>query len=152
MAEEKQTEDSEERDIQEKVRKGISPLIAAVLLLAFVMAVGALVSEWGNELVMDSTDKNTEDQKQLLDCSSKSIEFVETSEDYSNGFLNVTLKAKGGKLGNITVTAYPSLATERTELNSDNAINSTSLDVSNQQDSIRAASESCQVSIEEELE
>lgn len=38
------------------IRKGISPLIAAVMLLAFAMAIGGIFSEWSGQLVQSSTD------------------------------------------------------------------------------------------------
>lgn len=133
-------------------RKGISPLIAAVLLIAFVMAIGALFAEWANEMYLEGTDQNTERQDELLDCTGNTIEFLEVNEDYDSSEIEVVLQARGGNLGNISVTAYPSTETGYVYLDSDNAVGSTVLGVGEQQDSIMASSIPCDANFEEDLE
>lgn len=133
------------------IRKGISPLIASVLLLAFVMAIFGIFSEWGGELVMDSTDQNTDAQEDLLNCNNKRIEIVSISEDYGSNSLEVTLRAHGGMIGNITVTAFPSLERGYINLTSDTEVKSTTLSVGSQQDRISVDAQSCPLSTEEEL-
>lgn len=132
-------------------RKGISPLIAAVMLIAFVMAIGGIFSQWTGTLFNDATQRNTDEQDKLLDCSDLSLEFVEINEDYSNGYLNVTLKSNGGDAGNVTVRASPSYETEYVEMNSSGQVEVVSLDTSTQQDALRADSQRCAISTTENL-
>ncbi|MFP4112390.1 MAG: archaellin/type IV pilin N-terminal domain-containing protein [Candidatus Woesearchaeota archaeon] len=52
-----------------KSKKGISPLIATVLLIAFAVALGAVVMNWGRTYVED-TAANAEKSSQIkIDCS-----------------------------------------------------------------------------------
>lgn len=136
--------------MKKRLSKGISPLIAAVMLLAFAMAIGGLFSEWSGELVESSTTDTSDTQTEVLDCSARAIE-IDRIED-SNNWVNVTLRADGGDLGEIQVIVYPSKETGTTELNRDGAINTTSLDVSGSQDRVRAASKDCEATVENEIE
>lgn len=45
-------------------KKGVSPIIATVLLIAFAVALGAVVMNWGKGFV-ESTAKNTEEKSNL---------------------------------------------------------------------------------------
>lgn len=51
-----------------KHRKGVSPLIATVLLMAFAVALGAIVMTWGKNYVTESTS-NIERSDDKLACS-----------------------------------------------------------------------------------
>lgn len=133
-------------------RKGISPLIAAVMLIAFVISIGGLFAEWSGELTRGAVQDNSERQEELLNCSSIQIEIVDIEQDYSNSNLNVTLRSDNGAAGNVSVTAFPSLAADFVELTSAGQIEVVSLDVSEQQDSIEAASQSCNIRISRDLE
>lgn len=57
-------------------KKGISPLIATVLLIAFAVALGAVVMNWGKEYVqstaIDAREKGQAKQK----CTSTDMEFI----------------------------------------------------------------------------
>lgn len=133
-------------------RKGISPLIAAVMLLAFVMAIGGLFSEWSGELVESSTQDASDTQGEVLDCSARSIEVDRIEYGGSNNWVNATLRADGGDLGIINVVVFPSQESDKIDLSRDGVINTTSIKVSSRQDSIRAASTECAVSIEQDLD
>jgi flagellin-like protein len=133
-------------------RKGISPLIAAVLLIAFTMAVGGIFAEWSSSLTQDTTQDNSEAQQQILDCSSMNIEVVEIKEDYSNNNLEVTLRSDDGAVGNVSVRAYPSLTAEFVELSSAGQVEVVSLDVSEKQDSIQASSKKCNIQVSQDIE
>lgn len=133
-------------------RKGISPLIAAVMLLAFAMAIGGLFSEWSGELVESSTQDTSDTQNEVLDCSARSIEIDRVSYGDSNGWVNATLRADGGDLGEIQVVVFPSQESDKVDLSTDGAINTTGIKVDSRQDSIRAASTECGASIESDLE
>jgi len=133
-------------------RKGISPLIAAVLLIAFTISIGGIFAEWSGALTSDTTQENTEAQQQILDCSSMKIEIVDIQENYSNSNLGVTLRSDNGAVGNISVRAFPSLAVEFVELNSAGQVGQASLNVSEQQDSVQAASQKCNMQVSQDLE
>ena len=50
-------------------RKGISPLIAAVLLIAFTMAVAGILTAWVTTFTQDTADQVGEDGEQTVSCS-----------------------------------------------------------------------------------
>jgi flagellin-like protein len=130
--------------------KGISPLIAAVLLLAFVMAIGGLFSEWSGQLATDSTQQTSDDQGELLDCTGRTIE-VDRVETNSN-WVNITLRANGGDLGEVTVTLFPEREQKSMDLASNEMINSTSFQVEGQQDRFTAVSTECEAQIEQDID
>lgn len=132
--------------------KGISPLISAVLLIAFTISIGGLFAEWSGALTSDATQDNSEAQQQILDCSSMKIEIVDVNQDYSNSNLDITLRSDNGAVGNVSVRAFPSLAVEFVELTSAGEINQVSLNVSEQQDSVQAASQKCNMQVSQDLE
>jgi len=127
-------------------RKGLSPLIAAVLLIAFVMAIGAMFSEWSQELVQDRTEATGEHQGELLDCSGNTIEFVEVEENLEDEEVEVMLQARGGQLGEIILTARPSNQQGETVLEGDNDLATAVIeDITEEQDQIEASSVPCDV-------
>lgn len=132
--------------------KGISPLIAAVLLIAFVMAIGGLFSEWSGKLVAGQTSDTSDSQQEVLDCSSRTIEVEILETGPNNNWVNLTLQADGGGLGEVRVNVYPSLQSDTMMLNTDGGINSTSLYVGGEQERFVAASKDCATSIERDLE
>jgi|AntDeeMinimDraft_6_1070357.scaffolds.fasta_scaffold00403_16 flagellin-like protein len=131
--------------------KGISPLIAAVLLIAFTISVGGIFAEWSGALTTSATQDNSEAQQQILDCTSMNIEIVDINEDYNSNNLDVTLRSNNGAVGNVSVRAFPSLAVDYTEMTSAGQIDVVSLNVSDQQDSIQAASQNCNIEVSENL-
>lgn len=52
-------------------KKGVSPLIATVLLIAFAVALGAIVMNWGRSYVEDTQDFARESSEGQLRCSSQ---------------------------------------------------------------------------------
>jgi len=132
-------------------RKGISPLIAAVLLIAFTISVGGIFAEWSGELATSSTNDNSEAQQKILDCTSMSIEIVEIKQDYANNDLNVTLRSSNGAVGNVSVRAFPSLAAGYVDMSSAGQVEIVSLNVPDQQDSIQAISQDCNIEVSEDL-
>lgn len=133
-------------------RKGISPLIAAVLLIAFTISIGGIFAEWSGSLARDATQDNTEAQQEILDCSSMNIDIVDVNEDYSSNNLDVTLRSNNGAVGNVTVTSFPDLEVGYANLTSDGQIDVVSLDVSQQQELVRASSQKCNLQVSEDLE
>jgi len=50
-------------------KKGVSPLIATVLLIAFAVALGAVVMNWGRTYVEDTASKAKETSDTKISCS-----------------------------------------------------------------------------------
>ncbi|OYT42108.1 MAG: hypothetical protein B6U78_02065 [Candidatus Aenigmarchaeota archaeon ex4484_224] len=63
--------------------KGISPLIAAVLLIAFTVAVGGIIATWLTSFSKTTTGAAGGQTKTLLGCSGAYIEIL--SYDHTNG-------------------------------------------------------------------
>ena len=118
------------------MQKGISPLISAVMLIAFTISIGGLFAEWSGTLTSDATQEVSEAQEQILDCSSMEIEIVSVDEDYSSNNVDVTLRSDNG--GSV-------------EMNSPGQVEVVSLDISDQQDEIQAASQKCNIQTSEDL-
>jgi len=132
--------------------KGVSPLISAVMLIAFTISIGGLFAEWSGSLTDDATKDNSERQQQILDCSSMKIEIVDIQEDYGNNNLEVTLRSDNGAVGNVSVRSLPSLAVEYADFTSPGEVKQVSLDVSEQQDEVRAASQKCNMQTSQDIE
>jgi hypothetical protein len=79
------------------------------------------------------------------------IEIVDINEDYNSNNLDVKLRSNNGAVGNVSVRAFPSLAVDYTEMTSAGQIDVVSLNVSDQQDSIQAASQNCNIEVSENL-
>ena len=55
-------------------KKGISPLIASVLLIAFVMAIASIFATFATDVINQPTDETTERASELTRCSSALVE------------------------------------------------------------------------------
>lgn len=53
------------------VKRGVSPLIATVLLIAFAVALGAVVMNWGRNFVQQQTDAAEKTTQTKLGCALK---------------------------------------------------------------------------------
>lgn len=83
-------------------RKGISPLIAAVLLIAFTMAVASLFAQWAPELMEEAQAETQEDAGDLTDCSQLIIDI--SSADAENATISQT--AGTDSIGDIQMTWF----------------------------------------------
>lgn len=84
-------------------RKGISPLIAAVLLIAFTMAVASIFAQWAPQLIEDAQGDTSEQAQNIQSCSDRTLDVnVDTSDNTAN------IQQTGGSegVGNLTVTWY----------------------------------------------
>lgn len=59
------------------MRKGISPLIASVLLIAFVMAIASIFATFATNVVDQPRQETVERSQQLTQCSSAIVEVEE---------------------------------------------------------------------------
>jgi flagellin-like protein len=85
-------------------RQGVSPLIATVLLIAFAVALGAVVMNWGRSYVEDTASNAQRTSQTKVDCSmGVSLEIKEIAGDpkicldETNNELVVFLQNKGSK-------------------------------------------------------
>lgn len=127
------------------MKKGISPIISAVLLMAFVIAIAASVSEWGTVLVQDAQEENRGEQQKLMDCNAVDIEVLSYEEDYAGTGLTLTVESDGPAVGNITATSFGenNVKSSRGSIDSSGGITDIVLDVDSQPNEVRVASEQC---------
>jgi len=76
-------------------KKGISPLIAAVMLIAFTMAVGSIFAQWTPQLIQNAQQGVTEDTKSITSAARSNIEIVETSYSSDSNKVIVTVQNDG---------------------------------------------------------
>ncbi len=82
-------------------KKGVSPLIATVLLIAFAVALGAVVMNWGRGYVEDTQDFAQQKSDSELRCSSDvKIDFIQSKTKKFVCFSNDTTN----NIGNIRFT------------------------------------------------
>ncbi|MCJ7479212.1 MAG: hypothetical protein MUP63_03495 [Candidatus Nanohaloarchaeota archaeon QJJ-7] len=62
-------------------RKGVSPLIAAVLLIAFTMAVAAILTAWVTTFTQEQTEQLGNQSEKQIDCSFAQLEIFDTNPD-----------------------------------------------------------------------
>ncbi|MBR9676511.1 hypothetical protein GOV04_00025 [Candidatus Woesearchaeota archaeon] len=99
-------------------KKGVSPLIATVLLIAFAVALGAIVMNWGRTYVEEQTDNAQELSDQKTTCSfDVNIKILEISNQkklcYNStaGTLDLTVDNRGRK----TIESFEVLVYNSTE-------------------------------------
>lgn len=92
--------------------KGISPLIAAVLLIAFTVAIATLVAGWFSTLAGGTTEKVTNTTDLAVDCSAASINIKE-------------VYVKAGLAGTVRVLVENNGFTDNLNISSAFAYNST---------------------------
>lgn len=83
-------------------RKGISPLIAAVLLIAFTMAVASIFAQWAPQLIQDAQGDTTERAQEIQACSDITMEVISADA----GTATVQQKTGNNEAGNVTVTWF----------------------------------------------
>lgn len=91
------------------MKKGISPLIAAVFLIAFVIAVANLAAPWFQKFLTGKTTEIEEKSSKEVECIYSDMDFdsgdVESSDNLANNLVNITLDNSGQeKLYNFTVS------------------------------------------------
>jgi len=90
-----------------KNQKGISPFVAAILLIALTVAVGGLLAVWFSTLTSSQTQTVSSSSEQLAKCASSSLTINEVRYDSSGAskLVNVTLSSGGSQyLKNITIS------------------------------------------------
>ncbi len=93
--------------------KGISPLVATVLLIAFVVSVAGILSIWLNSLTVSTTQLVGGEASTAITCSYGGIKLSDLS--FSNGFLTGGIENTGSiTLGNLSLQIiYQNLTAQR---------------------------------------
>jgi len=128
-------------------RKGISPLIAAVLLIAFTLAVAALLTAWVTTFTQDTTGAIGDRSTEVIECSYAGLSVYSVSYDSGNNWANVSVANTGTTaLGNVTVVALENgiVVGNPVTLEGLDDIESTGITgVSNEPTAVRASSDAC---------
>lgn len=90
-------------------RKGISPIIAAVLLVAVSLSVVAIFSGWAPNLVRDITEETSNSTLQTLNCDQASVDVRSAFYNSSSSELTVTVRNTDNTgLNDLIVAAFDS--------------------------------------------
>ncbi len=85
-------------------RKGVSPLIAAVLLIAFTMAVAAILTAWVTTFTQEQTETVGEQSEQVIECSYATLSVFDATWDNDSEQMQVTVANTGNiDFRNVTV-------------------------------------------------
>lgn len=132
--------------------KGVSPLIAAVLLIAFTLSVAGLFSSWVPDLLQGLQSGTGEDASDLLESSRAGLSVDSAVVDRGSGNTSVVFRNSGEvELGNFTVTARVGEDYVQRGVDSvldTNDIVSVELNTSSSPDLVRVDSEELDVSAE----
>ncbi len=115
-------------------KKGVSPLIATVLLIAFTVALGAVVMNWGRSYVESTAELTKQNADRGVQCSQDvRLEFEKINEVsqicYGGGGENGYVKFMIVNKGNIKVDAITVNIIGASEILSNSSINGTTLTV-----------------------
>ncbi len=84
------------------LRKGISPLIAAVLLIAFTMAVAGIFSQWAPNLIQSIQSETSQDAVDITRASKLGLEIMSVEFNRSSDELEVVVQNTGEAINNKT--------------------------------------------------
>jgi flagellin-like protein len=83
-------------------RKGISPLIAAVLLIAFTMAVAGMFSQWAPNLLQSIQQDTSQDAVDITHASNLGLEIMSVEFNRSGNQVEVVVQNTGEAINNRT--------------------------------------------------
>jgi len=76
-------------------KKGISPLIATVLIIGFTVALAALILNWGQTFTQDIQDSTSESGEQQLTCATDVVFDLQSACNFGANTLLVTIANNG---------------------------------------------------------
>lgn len=89
--------------------KGISPIIASVLLVAVSLGVVGVFSGWAPELIESITDQTSNQTEQTLECEQASMEIISAFHDTNSQNTTVSMRNRGSiTLDEVTLVAFDS--------------------------------------------
>lgn len=74
------------------LKRGVSPLIATIVLISFTIAIGSLVINWGKQFITAQTQGL---QQAGVECQKENIEIVESKWDNTNKKLSIIIRNMG---------------------------------------------------------
>lgn len=77
------------------MRKGISPLIATVLLIAFTLSIAGLLGGWLSSLTKTQTETLEKTSREVVNCTGAIIDIVDVSCSSTNKQFKVTVSNIG---------------------------------------------------------
>ncbi len=90
-------------------KKGISPLIATVLIIGFTVALAALILNWGQTFTQDIQDTTSESGEQQLTCATDVVFELQNACQTVGNNLKLTVANNGAlDLEALTIRAYAS--------------------------------------------
>lgn len=91
-------------------KRGISPLIATVLIIGFTVALAAVIMVWGQGFIKDMQSKTQAESDIQLSCAQDvKLEVSDACRESGDANLKVTVKNDGNKdLTSLTLRAYES--------------------------------------------
>lgn len=124
--------------------KGISPIIASVLLVAVSLGVVGVFSGWAPELIQSITDQTSNQTEERIECDQASMEIISAFHDSNT---TVSMRNRGDvDLDEVTLVAFNSQDTIQTQANTSlskgDVINVT-LETGSQPNTINAYSTKC---------
>jgi flagellin-like protein len=84
-------------------RKGVHPLIATVLLIAFTVALGSVLMGWVSSLQKESQSSITNKTTEAIDCNSADITIDDVYINYARNVSRVIIR-NSGQVDNLQVT------------------------------------------------
>jgi flagellin-like protein len=88
------------------MRKGISPIVSSVLLLAVTLSVASIFSGWGPNLVKSVTQSTTNQTETTIDCNKAAVEIV-SAKYYPDTDTAIVVRNTGNsELKNLQVSAW----------------------------------------------
>ncbi|MFB6208548.1 MAG: archaellin/type IV pilin N-terminal domain-containing protein [Candidatus Nanohaloarchaea archaeon] len=90
-------------------RKGISPIIASVLLLAVALAVVGIFSGWAPNLVNTITEDTRNNTMETVECNEAGIRLMSAFYNSGDNYMVVTLRNTGPvNLTDVVIASYSS--------------------------------------------
>ncbi len=85
--------------------KGVSPMIAVVLLIAFTVAIGGIISLWLTSLTSTTTSSVSSSAEKQIKCASSTMTIKEVRYSTASTIVNVTVAHETGteKLYNLSI-------------------------------------------------
>jgi flagellin-like protein len=85
--------------------KGVSPMIAVVLLIAFTVAIGGIISIWLTSLASTQTSTVSSQAEKQIKCASSTITIKEAKYTNMSSLVNITVTHETGteKLYNLSI-------------------------------------------------
>lgn len=90
-----------------KARKGISPIIASVLVIAFTMSVAMIASPFFTQSVSNVQDSTDQQTQEVLEATDENIVIGQTSYDSDTEVFTVNIQNEAStSVSNLTITVY----------------------------------------------